>query len=247
MFLTPLASWFFFLPRISGLSKKISYAALYLFFIWGLNLSIIYLVNLSGWESKTDRALEKIASQESVKEKNEYARIHAQVGSIGTLSEAMDYLHQYLIAKRKTGNGNDDAGLEDEKAEILWLLNQKQKEFGDEATAKIALLLLQYAGGTTEETTEEYDTILWENTSAALQAMVEAKNEFFPELRNQKFYEYLYEMVLCVPYDNTSLSEEERVLKAKPYKDILLRLRNAENADFVDYLVEDHRMENWTN
>ena len=247
MFLTPLVAIFFFVPLIHGFFKKMGYVLLYLFLIWGLNFCALYVINLSGWESRTDRNLKEVAKGESEKEENIYREIQARVEKIKTLNEATVYLQKYLIEKKKSGNGNNDTALEDKKASLLWLLNQRGETFGDEATAKMALLLLQYAGGTTEETVEAYEDILWKNTPAALQAMVDAKKEFFPELRNKEFYEYLYGMVLCVPYDNTGLSEQERTLKAKPYKDLLGRLRNGENSDFVDYLIADHRMENWIN
>ena len=172
--------------------------------------------------------------------------VHLKLGSIHTAKEAEEYLLEITEKAQKDTEGElVDSELAEAGAFIDFLID-KQKVFGNESTAKMCLLLKQDKAANIENLVSLYGSILWTDTPSGVKAMSDAKRDLMPENKNTAFYEELYSLGVYVPYDNTDLSNAERAKKAKPLKDRLKALRNSSNADFIDYLLSDEKLEHWT-
>ncbi len=247
MFVTPLAGIFFFVRYVSGNLKKFIYATSFVLVIWALNILGVGLVQVSKWESFSD----KKARETEIANKPIYDKmrndLEKKITSIGTAEAAENYVKSVVLERKAVDISEYYPGRKSDQVEFLInLFRSKQKMFGDKAVAKMAFLLMQYSGGDDgEDMSSLCGEILWNDTSAAVEAMGAAKKDLLPEFKNEEFYKGLYETCIWVPYDNTDLSESERRMKAKPIKDRLKALRNSSNSDFVDYLLKGD-FEHWT-
>ena len=249
IFLIPFMGLFAFVRTVRGFWKKTAVAFLFLIAIWVINFLAIYLFQLAKWETLADKKAEETkVKQESLMEAQDkitHQEISQKISSLKTENEAEKYLTEIL--KKAKNHSDESFDLNVDEADSFWgFLLDKQKLLGDKDTAKMCLLLRQDDYANPEDLTSLYGGILWSDTPAAVEAMVEAKKNLLPEFKNSEFYESLYSLGVSVPYDNTDLSEEERVKKAKPIRDRLKVLRNSSNADFIDYLLSGEKFEQWT-
>lgn len=108
-------------------------------------------------------------------------------------------------------------------------------------SARLMLLLFQYSGaegseGLTEILTERF----YKNPSIIIEALVGIEGELLPEFRNEQFLQLLYYSSCNYPQSVIESNEGfEHVEESKKMRKKLEALRNKNNAEIIDYLLNN--------